>query len=149
MTARTALKHQFVSSVPENLDDGILYVSMQYRTAIHKCFCGCGHEVATPLSPTDWKLTFDGVSISLYPSVGNWSLACQSHYWIDRNAIEWAGQWSEEQIAAGRRHDRASKDMYYGGAGSSQQSAPQPPPQSATTEAKRSVWSRLAGWLSR
>jgi len=87
---------------------------MEYRTAAHKCFCGCGSEVATALSPTDWKLIYDGVSVSLYPSIGNWALDCQSHYWVERSAVKWAGQWSKEQIEAGRAHDRVVKDRYYG-----------------------------------
>lgn len=110
----TSCKHKFVTTVPDSLDDGVVYVAMEYRTAVHKCFCGCGSEVATALSPTDWKLTYDGVSVSLYPSIGNWALDCQSHYWIDRNAVKWAGQWSKEQIEAGRVHDRMVKDRYYG-----------------------------------
>jgi hypothetical protein len=65
---------------------GVLYVSPGYATVTHLCCCGCGAEVVTPLSPTDWKLTFDGVAISLSPSVGNWSLPCRSHYFIDRIA---------------------------------------------------------------
>lgn len=109
----TSFKHKFVATVPDVVEDGVLYVAMDYRTTIHKCFCGCGSEVAIALSPTDWKLTYDGVSVSLYPSVGNWALDCQSHYWIDRNAVKWAGQWSKEQIEAGRAHDRAAKDRYY------------------------------------
>jgi hypothetical protein len=108
-----ALKHRFVTSVPEQPEEGILYVSLPYRTAIHKCCCGCGHEVVTPFSPTDWQLTFDGVSVSLYPSIGNWSLACRSHYWIKRSKVSWAGQWTDEEIEAGRAHDRWLKDEYY------------------------------------
>lgn len=108
------LKHQFVTSVPENPEEGVLYVSLPYRTAIHKCCCGCGHEVATPFSPTDWKLTFDGVSISLCPSIGNWSLPCRSHYWIESGKIEWAEDWSDERIALGRAHDSWLKERYYG-----------------------------------
>lgn len=110
----TSCSHRFVTAVPDSLDDGVLYVAMEYRTAAHKCFCGCGSEVATALSPTDWKLIYDGVSVSLYPSIGNWALDCQSHYWVERSAVKWAGQWSKEQIEAGRAHDRVVKDRYYG-----------------------------------
>ena len=109
----TAIKHKFVTTAPETLEDGVLYVSVDYSTAIHKCCCGCGSEVATALSPTDWKLIYDGVSVSLYPSVGNWALDCQSHYVIDRNSVKWAGRWTKEQIEAGRAYDRAAKDRYY------------------------------------
>jgi hypothetical protein len=41
--------------------------------------------MSSPLSPTDWKLTFDGVSVSLHPSDGNWSFPCRSHYRIEYN----------------------------------------------------------------
>ena len=53
---RTAfLTPAYVKFVPEPLDDGTLYIS-EYGTAVHKCCCGCGSEVVTPLGPTDWKL---------------------------------------------------------------------------------------------
>lgn len=114
MRPAVPLRHQFVESVPENMEEGVVYVSIKYRSVIHLCVCGCGSEVVTPLSPTDWWLTFDGVSISLHPSVGNWSLRCRSHYIIRRNKAVWAGDWSEERVAAGRAYDRKNKDHYYG-----------------------------------
>jgi Family of unknown function (DUF6527) len=114
MKKRTTLRPEFVRTVPEKLEDGVLYVSIDFATAAHRCCCGCGREVVTPLTPTDWKLIFDGVSVSLHPSVGNWSFPCQSHYWIERNGVKWAEQWSKEQIAANRAHDRSIKDRYFG-----------------------------------
>ena len=93
------LSHKFVKTVPEALEDWVLYVSIEYATAIHKCGCGCGREVVTPISPKDWKMTFDGESISLRPSIGNWSFSCQSHYWITNNRIEWVPKWQETPIA--------------------------------------------------
>lgn len=135
------LKHQFVTSVPEKPEEGILYVSLPYRTAIHKCCCGCGHEVVTPFSPTDWKLIFDGVSVSLYPSIGNWSLPCRSHYFIERGRIEWAGEWSDAKIAAGRAHDRRLKERYYGGRAEPEQAAP--PPDNASLP-RAAWWKRVA-----
>lgn len=84
------IQHKFVEFIPEKKEEGILYISIEYCTAIHKCVCGCGEEVVTPISPTDWELTFYGDSISLYPSIGNWSFNCKSHYWIRRNKIIYA-----------------------------------------------------------
>ncbi len=60
--------HKFIEFVPTELENDVLYISIDYCTAIHKCCCGCGNEVVTPISPTDWKITFDGESISLHPS---------------------------------------------------------------------------------
>jgi hypothetical protein len=28
-----------------------------FRTAAHCCCCGCGEEVVTPFTPTDWSMT--------------------------------------------------------------------------------------------
>lgn len=96
------LRHKFVEEVPDQLEDWVLYVSLEYATAIHKCFCGCGNEVVTPLSPKEWKLIFDGETVSLYPSIGNWSTPCQSHYWITDSEVEWARKWSTEEIKLAR-----------------------------------------------
>ena len=85
-----ALHPEFVKSVPETLQPGVLYISMQYATAIHLCACGCAEEVVTPISPRGWQLEYDGESISLKPSIGNWRLPCRSHYWIRRSRINWA-----------------------------------------------------------
>ena len=43
------MTHEFVEHMPENLDEGIIYVSIPFETVIHKCACGCGAEVVTPL----------------------------------------------------------------------------------------------------
>ena len=86
----TRLEHAFVDHFPDPLAPGTVYVSIPFASSAHLCGCGCGHEVITPLGPTDWKLTFDGVSVSLSPSVGNWALPCRSHYWIQNNRVRWA-----------------------------------------------------------
>jgi hypothetical protein len=107
------IKHEFVEYIPNELKDGTVYVSIEFATVAHKCCCGCRNEVVTPLSPTDWKLTFDGESISLDPSIGNWSFRCKSHYWIKRNMVKWAPRWSEKEVQAGRAHDRLTKESYF------------------------------------
>jgi hypothetical protein len=110
---REHLAHEFVQYIPERLREGTIYISIPFATAAHKCCCGCGNEVVTPLSPTDWKLIFDGKSISLYPSIGNWNFACQSHYWIERNRVKWARRWSRKEIDAVRSHDKLVKEKYF------------------------------------
>ena len=113
MKALSRINHQFVDTIPTELEAGTLYISMAYSTAVHKCCCGCGSEVVTPLSPTDWKLVFDGDTISLDPSIGNWSLDCKSHYWIEESLIKWAPRWSKEEIERGRARDRLAKSQYF------------------------------------
>ena len=108
------LTHEFVRSIPDNLEDLTLYISMDYATVVHRCCCGCGREVVTPLSPTDWELTYDGESISLNPSIGNWGFECRSHYWIRRSNVRWAEPWSEGRIETARLRDREAKEARYG-----------------------------------
>jgi hypothetical protein len=96
------MQHKFVEFIPDELDTGVLYISTTYATVVHKCCCGCGNEVVTPLTPNDWQLTYDGETITLFPSIGNWSLPCRSHYWIKRNDVRWAESWSDEMIRKNR-----------------------------------------------
>lgn len=115
MKRERVLTHEFVEYIPNDLKDGAIYVSIPFATVAHKCCCGCGNEVITPLSPTDWTLIYDGQSISLDPSIGNWNFPCQSHYWINRNRVKWARRWSHQEINAGRAHDLIAKKRYFGG----------------------------------
>lgn len=107
------IQHRFVQNIPETLEPGIIYISIEYATAIHLCCCGCGEEVVTPITPTDWKLTFDGDTISLSPSIGNWNYACRSHYFIDHNLVLEALPWSRKRIEAGRKEDEIAKRQYF------------------------------------
>lgn len=108
------LQHRFLEFIPQELEDNILYVSIEYCTTAHLCMCGCGNKVITPLAPTSWKLTFDGKTISLYPSIGNWNFECQSHYWISNNKVKYVEKWSRKQIENGRLSDVNQKLEYYG-----------------------------------
>ncbi|SRR5258707_10420931 len=138
MTRHQTIRHEFVEYVPSLLEEGVLYISIPYATATHRCLCGCGNEIVTPLSPTDWSLVFDGVSVSLDPSIGNWSLACESHYWIERNRVRWAPKWSREQIREGREQDSRAKYTYYRSVEEQRDDAPQ----------TLSLWQRVKKWWS-
>jgi len=107
------LQHRFVESLPDALEEKTVYVCMEFATAAHKCICGCGREVVTPLSPTDWKLIYDGKTVTLYPSIGNWNFPCRSHYWIRGNRVEWAPAWSNEEVSAAKAQDRLAKESYF------------------------------------
>ena len=109
----TIMIHKFVEHIPEDIDEGIIYVSIQFETVIHKCACGCGSEVVTPLSPAEWSLNFNGQTISLHPSIGNWSFSCKSHYWIRKNKVEWSSKWSDAEIDAVKKSDFLDKKAQY------------------------------------
>lgn len=107
------ITYKFVEFIPEKMEEGILYISIEYCTALHKCICGCGNEVVTPLSPTDWELIFDGNTVSLSPSIGNWSFDCKSHYFITRNKIRHAKRLTDWEIEEGRKEDLENKIKYF------------------------------------
>lgn len=107
------LQHQFVDRVPRALEPGVLYISLEHGTAIHSCCCGCGEEIVTPLTPTDWRMTYDGETVSLHPSIGNWQLRCRSHYVVDRGRVVEAGPWTRKQVVAERARDERAKAAHY------------------------------------
>lgn len=78
----------YVEFIPLNIEEGKLYISMRYGTATHMCPCGCQSKVVTPLGPSGWTMKFNG-KISLSPSIGNYHLECNSHYFIEENQIIW------------------------------------------------------------
>jgi len=99
--------------IPKDLEQGILYVSLEYGTACHLCPCGCGNKVVTPIGPTDWSFKEKKGEPSLYPSIGNWQFPCRSHYWIEGGHIIWSYQWTEEQILTGRQIEEKQRVEYY------------------------------------
>jgi hypothetical protein len=102
--------HQFVEYVPAPLDERVLYISIPFATVVHLCACGCGTKVVNALDPNDYSFTFDGETITLDPSIGNWDFHCRSHYLIRRSYVRWMPDMSYEAIAAGRRSDQLVKD---------------------------------------
>lgn len=110
---RKVFKHQFVELVPDELEEGVLYVTIAYGTAVHLCACGCGSEVVTPLSPAQWKFTYDGEAITLSPSIGNLRFSCQSHYFIVGDKVIWGEHISEKDIEAVKSRDRNLLKTYF------------------------------------
>lgn len=131
MNQISSIRPSLVEFIPSALDPGVLYISNKYRTATHLCACGCGNRVVTPLNPSGWQVTNnrDG-AVSLYPSIGSWSLPCNSHYWIRENRIQWAPKWTKEEIAGGRERDRRDQEAYF------KQTPPAP-----------SLWQQLGNWI--
>ena len=103
----------FVEVVPTSLEAGKLYISCRYQTVTHLCACGCGTEINTPLHPTGWKMTYDGESVTLHPSVGNWSEKCRSHYVISRNRVLWGRTLPRRQIKEIRDQRHRDIERYY------------------------------------
>ena len=135
-------EHRFVENIPDKLEQQVLYIALDCGAVVHLCACGCGNESVTPLGRTDWSITYDGETISLTPSVGNWSFACRSHYFVTKDIIRWAPKWSTKQIGEGRQYDRALKNgvVRPDKNVASESAAPQP------AHAIESWMSRLRSW---
>ncbi|MDP9340544.1 MAG: DUF6527 family protein [Actinomycetota bacterium] len=139
------IAHEFVELVPEELEEGKLYISIPYETAVHLCACGCGIKVVTPISPPEWLLIWDGDTVSLTPSIGNWQFPCRSHYWITRSRVVWAGALSDARIAEGRRREAVQRDAYHAERQLQERADPHTPHPRAHT----SAWQRLRRALRR
>ena len=105
---------EFVDEIPGAPEHGTLYLSCRYRAAVHLCACGCGAKISTPLHPTGWRLSYDGESVSLSPSVGNWSEKCQSHYVIKNSRVLWGERFSRDKVRRIRDQRHRELEDYYG-----------------------------------
>ena len=119
MTRVAHIEPDFVEFIPDDLDDGVLYVSIKYAVAVHNCCCGCHERVVTPLSPAQWRFTYDGERISLDPSVGNGALSCNSHYTITGNRPRWARPLTATETTASIRRDQTLARDYHQAASTS------------------------------
>jgi len=103
-----------VNYMPKDLHPGVLYVSEEFGIAIHLCACGCGSKIRTAPGATDFSVRETPDGPSLFPSVGYWQQACQSHYWITRGEVVWGEKWTPEQIAVGHAREEERRRAYYG-----------------------------------
>lgn len=140
MTRHAALAHEFVEYVPAELTEGVLYISIPYRAAVHRCACGCGNKVVTPISPADWQLSYDGDTVSLTPSIGNWGFPCRSHYWIKASQIRWSIAWTDGQVAAGRARDDRGRAQYFAARVAAATNSPSQPDHADTRRRRFLAW---------
>ena len=99
----------WVDDMPPSLEPGNLYISVKHRLTEHLCACGCGTEVSLPLARSEWRIEYDGESVTVWPSIGNWRLPCRSHYIIERSHTRWCLAWTEKEIRTERVRDRKAK----------------------------------------
>lgn len=141
------IQHQFVEFIPETLEPGTLYVSVEYNTANHLCACGCGSEVVTILGPADSSITYNGRGVSISTSIGNSNFPCKSHYWIEDNRVLWETKMTPQLTALSRARDKAAKTREYGRHDPGPAGGrPQAPALSAEQKGKpKSWWRKLLG----
>lgn len=108
------IQHKFVDFIPEKLEPGQLYISLEYNTANHLCACGCGNEVVTIIGPADSSITYNGKGVSISTSIGNSNFPCKSHYWISDNQVVWEGRMTPQLTALSRARNKVAKARVYG-----------------------------------
>jgi Family of unknown function (DUF6527) len=102
-----------VHYVPAALESGVLYVSEEYKIAMHLCACGCGSKVPVSLGPAGWTVTERNGRPTIRPSIGNGQLPCRSHYFITEGQVEWALAMSTAQTVAVLTSDHGRREAYY------------------------------------
>lgn len=127
--------------MPEKLEPDVIYISLRFGLVSHNCCCGCGNEVVMPLAPSGWELTYNGETVSLWPSIGNWGLPCRSHYIITRSTVDWAESWPKSKFRRAQSADASARHRQITAAES-------PPTSFGTPQVKpgkkaASVWSRI------
>lgn len=127
---------KLITHLPIKLEANVLYVSEEFEIAGHLCPCGCGSKVITPLGINEWSLSVIEEKPTLKPSIGNWQLPCQSHYWIRRGEILWSNKLSDEEIEAGRLAEEQQRKEYYDEL-------------ERTVTYQISRWERLKKWFSK
>lgn len=81
---------EFVDTIPKIINEGILYICVNCNVIVHKCACGCGEKTVTPLDKNNgWIMKYDGQSVTLRPSIGNFNINCKSHYFITESRVDW------------------------------------------------------------
>ena len=79
-------------SLPEGhvMEEGKIYISKEYETAIHLCACGCKGKTVTPFGKNGWTLTENNGAVTLRPSIGNFAgeRPYHAHYYITDNKIQ-------------------------------------------------------------
>ena len=103
---------QIVHRVPEDLKPGCLYVCFECNVVVHLCACGCGSKVVLPIDPDFWSVKYNGESVSLFPSIGNFQFPCKSHYWIRENAVVWADRSIPQPVEQNTTHKKKRRSFW-------------------------------------
>ena len=86
MTSEIALKHEFVEFIPDELEQGTVYVSIRFATASHLRL-RLWKQGRDAYPPDRLDVAFRRQDHLLEPLNRNWSFPCQSHYYIRKNAL--------------------------------------------------------------
>jgi hypothetical protein len=90
---QTSLEPVYCETIPDELEEGKLYISEKFKVAIHRCCCGCKRHAVTPFynDGKGWTITKSGDKVTLRPSIGNFigENPYHAHYYITNNIVQW------------------------------------------------------------
>ena len=81
----------YCEHIHETLEHGNLYISNEFKIAIHLCACGCGVQTVTPIDEGEWAISDNEGKITLRPSIGNFmgENPYHAHYFFTEKKIDW------------------------------------------------------------
>lgn len=86
------IRVEYVTTIPDTKEDGVLYLSRYFGLAVMMCPCGCGEQCVMPLQPNDergWVIGVDRDKVTLSPSILETTCPNKSHFFIRKNKIVW------------------------------------------------------------
>ena len=130
----SARQFLILSAILVGLTSGLAAVSVKY--VVHSI-----NQLVTFYS-TNYEEFF---LFALFPTIGNWSVPCRSHYWIERSRVRWSHAMSTFEIDRVRQRDRAAVEYQARPSMRAQTPAITPPTQQSRPTT--SFWQRLRRFL--
>lgn len=88
--------------IPRPIEEGIIYISEEFKVAIHLCACGCGVQTVMPIDIASggWRMIKEGDKVTFSPSIGNFTgeRPYHAHYYIERNKVKWCEEPRPPQV---------------------------------------------------
>lgn len=69
--------------IPDSLEFGKIYYSIEYKISVHLCLCGCNVKCALPIKEGEWNLKIEDSKPTISPSIQQ-LFECRSHYIITK-----------------------------------------------------------------
>ena len=89
-------KHEFGEFIPDELDQGTIYISIRFATSSHLCICGCGARLQRLSAPR----------------IGNLYLMGRRFRWTPRR-LEIRMQLSQYRRTVGESYVRLGKESWH------------------------------------
>ena len=90
--------YEQVNAAPKAMKPGVVYHDTDFEFAEMLCPCGCGHRI-TLLVPEGHRISVDGITPSISPSIAVCDAPCGSHFFIQNGEVDWLAGFSPSHSA--------------------------------------------------